>query len=64
MMSPAPPAEAARQAAEEALLNRAISPVSREVYAQFLARLDEEPKPNERLSRTRGFARIKRAARG
>jgi transcriptional regulator with XRE-family HTH domain len=46
------PAEAARQAAEEAWLDRAIFPASIEVYAQFLARLDEPPKPNERLRRT------------
>jgi uncharacterized protein (DUF1778 family) len=29
-----------------------IFPVRREAYAQFLARLDEPPKPNERLRRT------------
>jgi uncharacterized protein (DUF1778 family) len=44
--------EAARRAAEEALLDRAVFIVSREAYAQFLARLDEPPKPNERLRRT------------
>ena len=31
------PAEAARQAAEETLLDRTIFPVSREAYVQFLA---------------------------
>ena len=44
--------EAARHAAEEALLDRTIFAVSPEAYAQFLARLDEPPKPNERLRRT------------
>jgi uncharacterized protein (DUF1778 family) len=44
--------EAARQAAEEALLDRTVFTVSREAYAQFLARLDEPPKANERLRRT------------
>lgn len=44
--------EAARRAAEEALLDRAVFAVSPETYAAFLARLDEAPKPNERLRRT------------
>jgi uncharacterized protein (DUF1778 family) len=44
--------EAARLAAEEALLDRTVFTVSREAYAQFLARLDEAPNPNERLRRT------------
>jgi uncharacterized protein (DUF1778 family) len=44
--------EAARRAAEEALLDRTIFSVSEEAYAAFLARLDEPPKPNERLKRT------------
>jgi uncharacterized protein (DUF1778 family) len=44
--------EAARQAAEEALLDRTVFTVSPEAYATFLARLDEAPKPNERLRRT------------
>ena len=44
--------EAARQAAEEALLDQTIFTVSREAYARFLARLDEPPNPNERLRRT------------
>jgi len=48
----ATPAEAARQAAEEAFADRAIFPVSKEACAQFLARLEEPPKPNERLRRT------------
>ena len=44
--------EAARHAAEEALLDRTVLAVSAEAYAIFLARLDEPPKPNERLRRT------------
>ena len=44
--------EAARRAAEEALLDRTIFIVSPEAYAQFVARLDEPPKPNDRLRRT------------
>jgi uncharacterized protein (DUF1778 family) len=44
--------EAARQAAEEALLDQTVLTVSPEAYATFLARLDEPPKPSERLRRT------------
>ena len=44
--------EAARRAAEEALLDRTVFRVSAEAYAEFIARLDEPPKPNERLRRT------------
>lgn len=44
--------EAARRAAEEALLDRTVFAVRPETYAAFLARLDEAPKPNERLRRT------------
>lgn len=44
--------EAARLAAEEALLDRTVFTVNTEAYATFLARLDETPKPNERLRRT------------
>jgi uncharacterized protein (DUF1778 family) len=44
--------EAARHAAEEALLDRTIFAVSPEAYATFLARLDEPPRPNDRLRRT------------
>lgn len=43
---------AARRAAEEALLDRAILSVSPEAYAEFLARLDAPPQPNERLRKT------------
>lgn len=44
--------EAARRAAEEALLDRTVLTVSPEAYAAFLARLDEPPRPNDRLRRT------------
>jgi uncharacterized protein (DUF1778 family) len=44
--------EAARRAAEEALLDRTMLVVSPEAYAAFLARLDAPPKPNARLRRT------------
>lgn len=44
--------EAARRAAEEALLDRAVFAVSPDAYAAFLARLDAPPRPNERLRRT------------
>ena len=44
--------EAARRAAEEALLDRTMLMVSPEAYAAFLVRLDEPPSPNDRLRRT------------
>ena len=44
--------EAARRAAEEALLDRTVLMVSPQAYAAFLARLDEPPRPNDRLKRT------------
>jgi uncharacterized protein (DUF1778 family) len=44
--------DAARQAAEAALLDRTIFAVSPKAYAEFLARLDAPPRPNERLRRT------------
>ena len=44
--------DAARRAAEEALLDRLIISVSPEAYADFLARLEAPPQPNERLRRT------------
>jgi uncharacterized protein (DUF1778 family) len=43
---------AARRAAEEELLDRAIFVVSPSAYAKFLAMLDAPPKSNERLRRT------------
>ena len=44
--------DAARRAAEEALLDRAILTASPKAYADFLARLDEPPRPNARLRKT------------
>ena len=44
--------DAARHAAEEALLDRVVFSVTPEAYAEFLARLDAPPQPNERLRRT------------
>ncbi len=44
--------DAARRAAEDALLDRTVLVVSAKVYAEFVARLDAPPKPNARLRRT------------
>lgn len=44
--------EAARRAAEDALLDRTVFTVSPKAYAEFLARLDAPPQPNEHLRRT------------
>jgi uncharacterized protein (DUF1778 family) len=44
--------EAARSAAEEALLDQAIIAVNPKAYAAFLARLDMPPQLNERLRKT------------
>jgi len=44
--------EAARQAAEDALLERAIISVRPAAYAEFLKLLDAPPRPNERLRKT------------
>lgn len=44
--------DAARRAAEEALLDRAVIMVSPEVYAEFIARLDAPAQPNDRLRKT------------
>jgi len=44
--------DAARHAAEDALLDRTVFTVSPKAYAAFLKRLDAPPKPNERLRRT------------
>ena len=44
--------EAARRAAEEALLDRTMISVSPEAYKKFLARLEARPKPNARLRKT------------
>lgn len=44
--------EAARHAAENALLDRAVYVVDAPAYQEFLARLDAPPAPNARLRRT------------
>jgi uncharacterized protein (DUF1778 family) len=44
--------DAARRAAEDALLDRTSFTVSPKTYAEFLARLDEPPQLNEKLHRT------------
>ncbi len=41
--------DATRRAAEDAILDRTVFQVSSEAYADFLARLDAPPQPNERL---------------
>jgi uncharacterized protein (DUF1778 family) len=43
---------AARHAAEDALLDRTVFTVSPKAYAEFLARLDAPPRPNARLRRS------------
>src|SRR3954465_2678150 len=44
--------EAARRAAEDALLDRTLFAVRPEAYAEFVRRLDAPPQRNERLRRT------------
>jgi uncharacterized protein (DUF1778 family) len=44
--------EAARVAAEEALLDRTVFVVDAKSHAEFLARLDSPPRPNARLRRS------------
>lgn len=44
--------DAARRAAEGALLDQAVMLVEPEGYADFLARLDMPPQPNQRLLKT------------
>jgi uncharacterized protein (DUF1778 family) len=44
--------EAARRAAEEALLDRALMVVSPEAYGESLRRLDRPAQPNDRLRQT------------
>jgi uncharacterized protein (DUF1778 family) len=44
--------EAARRAAEDAMLDRSLFSVGREVYGEFLARLDASPQANARLRDT------------
>ncbi len=41
--------DAARQAAESAILDRALITFNAKAYAEFLARLDAPPRPNKRL---------------
>ena len=43
---------AARHAAEDALVDRTVFAVSPKAYAEFLARLDAPPQPNPRLRRS------------
>jgi uncharacterized protein (DUF1778 family) len=43
--------EAARRAAQDALLDRALFVVGPDAFDAFLARLDETPHPNEKLRR-------------
>src|SRR5450755_4351559 len=44
--------DAARHAAEDALLDRTVFVLDPKAYAAFLARLDAPPQPNERLRRS------------
>jgi uncharacterized protein (DUF1778 family) len=44
--------DAARAAAEEALLDQAVVGTSPQAYAAFLDRLNQPPQPNERLRQT------------
>ena len=44
--------ESARRAAQDALLDQTLFKVSPSVYAEFVARLDAPPAPNDRLRRT------------
>lgn len=44
--------ESARHAAQDALLDQTLFNVSPKVYAEFVARLDAPPAPNEKLRRT------------
>lgn len=44
--------DAARRAAEDTLVDRALLAVSPQAYAAFLKRLDAPPKPNDRLRQT------------
>ena len=44
--------DAARLAAEEALLDQALISVSSQAYSAFLTRLDASPRPSERLRKT------------
>jgi uncharacterized protein (DUF1778 family) len=48
--------DAARRAAEDALLDRTVFVVNPKAYAEFVARLDAPPRPNARLRRSLGTA--------
>lgn len=43
--------DATRRAAEEAILDRTLFVLDQDAYDQFVARLDEPPRENERLRR-------------
>lgn len=43
--------DATRRAAEEAILDRTLFVLKPDAYEKFIARLDEPPRPNERLRR-------------
>jgi len=44
--------DAARLAAQNILLDRAVIPVSQSAYAAFVALIDAPPQPNERLQKS------------
>jgi uncharacterized protein (DUF1778 family) len=44
--------DAARQAAQNALLDRTVIPISDKAHAAFVALLDAPPQPNERLRKS------------
>jgi uncharacterized protein (DUF1778 family) len=44
--------DAARQAAQNALLDRTVIPINDKAYAAFVALLDAPPQPNERLRKS------------
>jgi len=44
--------DAARQAAEETILNQTVISANPEAFAQFVALLDAPPRPSERLRKT------------
>lgn len=46
--------DAARQAAETAMLDRTMLPLNQKAYAAFVERLDATPQPNARLRKSFG----------
>lgn len=44
--------DAARRAAEDALLDRTVFVLNPKAYAEFVAKLDSPPRPNARLRRS------------